>query len=58
MSTSLQIDGLEDIERKQMLMGGALKASSDGILVCDKEGNIVYVNTAYENTTGLKKKRI
>ncbi len=36
----------------------ALEASSDGILVSDDKGNVVYVNTAYEITTGLKKEQL
>lgn len=37
---------------------GALKSSSDGILISDNDGNIVYVNEAYEKTSGLKKEDI
>lgn len=36
----------------------ALEASSDGILVSDNKGNVVYVNGAYESTTGLKKEEM
>lgn len=42
-----------------MLKGDKLKAaidfSSDGILISDAEGNVTYVNEAYEKTTGLNK---
>lgn len=31
----------------------AIEASSDGILVSDKDGVVIYVNKAYENTTGV-----
>lgn len=41
-------------KKKNMLIA-ALEASSDGILVSDEKGNVVYVNDAYERTTGLKK---
>ena len=54
MSTSLKTDELENARNRELLIG-ALKASSDGILVCDEKGNIIYVNPAYEDTTGLKK---
>ena len=36
----------------------AMESSSDGILISDNEGNITYVNPAYESTTGLKKEDI
>lgn len=42
---------------KELLIG-ALNASSDGILISDNKGNVLYVNHAYENTTGLKKEDI
>ena len=42
------------LNRKNMYIG-ALESSSDGILICDNEGNVLYINQAYENTTGLKK---
>ncbi len=38
------------------MLVAALEASSDGILVSDEKGNVMYVNDAYENTTGLKKR--
>lgn len=50
----LKFDKLEDVGTKDLLVA-ALEASSDGILVSDDKGNIVYVNDAYECTTGLKK---
>lgn len=34
---------------------GALEFSADGIYICDKKGNTVYVNPAYEKITGLKR---
>lgn len=42
------------LNNKKILLG-ALESSSDGILISDDKGNIVYVNSAYEITTGLKK---
>lgn len=36
----------------------AFEASSDGILISDAKGNVEYVNSAYENTTGLKKEEM
>lgn len=57
MSTSSRTDELENARNRELLIG-ALEASSDGVLVSDEKGNIVYVNPAYENTTGLKKEDI
>ena len=37
------------------LFVGALKYSSDGILIADGDANVIYANQAYENITGLKK---
>ena len=37
---------------------GALEFSSDGIFICDELGNTIYVNPAYEKTTGLKRDAI
>lgn len=54
MLASLEIDEPEDTRIKDLLVA-ALQASSDGILVCDEKGNIVYVNHAYECTTGLRR---
>ena len=36
----------------------ALECSSDGILISDDVGNVIFVNKAYEETTGLKKEEI
>lgn len=36
----------------------AFEASSDGILLSDYLGNVVYVNKAYEGVTGLKKEEL
>lgn len=36
----------------------ALDASSDGILISDKDANVIYVNKAYEETTGLEPEKI
>ena len=36
----------------------ALECSSDGILISDDVGNVIFVNKAYEETTGLKKDEI
>lgn len=36
----------------------ALDSSFDGILITDRSGNIIYVNSQYEKITGLKKKDI
>ncbi|WP_416198333.1 MAG: Nif-specific regulatory protein [Sporanaerobacter sp.] len=47
-------DGVNESKRKDMLIA-ALEASSDGILVSDNCGNVVYVNHSYETTTGLKR---
>lgn len=54
MISSLDNDELEQLCNKDMLMA-TLEASFDGILVSDKKGNVIYVNHAYENTTGLKR---
>jgi PAS domain S-box-containing protein len=40
------------------MLNAALEASSDGILISDDKGNITYVNTAYEQITGLKKEQM
>lgn len=32
-----------------------LDASSDGLLISDSDGNVLYVNSAYEHTTGIRK---
>lgn len=40
------------------ILMAAIEYSSEGILISDVEGNITYVNSAYELTTGLKKKDI
>ena len=40
------------------IIDAALDASSDGILISDNKGNIIYVNNAYENITGLKKHEV
>ena len=37
------------------ILVSAIEYSSDGVLISDGEGNIMYVNPAYESTTGLKK---
>lgn len=57
MELTIDNDRLQYLERKKMLIG-ALESSSDGILISDEQGNIEYVNQAYENTTGLKKTEI
>ncbi|WMM25998.1 sigma 54-interacting transcriptional regulator [Tissierella sp. MB52-C2] len=36
----------------------AMEFSSDGILISDVNGNVIYLNKAYEQTTGLKKEQI
>ncbi len=36
----------------------AMEYSSDGILISDVEGNVVFVNEAYEQTTGLRRKQV
>lgn len=46
-----------DLEKKLLFMG-ALDSSSDGILISDPNGNIIYVNEAYENTSGLLRDEI
>ena len=48
----------KSLYRKKNMLIAALEASSDGILVSDERGNVVYVNDAYESTTGLKKDKI
>ena len=35
-----------------------LDACSDGILISDDKGNVLYVNTTYESTTGLTKEQM
>ena len=40
------------------ILVSAIEYSSDGVLISDSEGNIMYVNPAYESTTGLKKEDI
>lgn len=54
MSPRLDND-TKSLYRKKNMLVAALEASSDGILVSDEKGNVMYVNDAYENTTGLKK---
>lgn len=46
------------IGKNKKIMKSALDASSDGILICDEEANIIYINEAYEETTGLTKKEM
>jgi PAS domain-containing protein len=55
-----QTDNCQDIVLMDNgnLMGAALEASSDGILISDDKGNITYVNNAYEKITGLKKEQM
>lgn len=55
-----QTDDYQDItlEDNDNLFRAALEASSDGILISDDKGNIIYVNSAYENITDLKKDQI
>lgn len=36
----------------------AIEHSSDGILISDNQGNVTYINPAYENITGLRKEQI
>ncbi len=40
------------------LIIGAMESSSDGILISDSHGNVVYLNHAYEKTTGLKREEM
>lgn len=40
---------------KNNMYKSALDSSSDGILISDNKGNVIYINHAYEITTGLKK---
>lgn len=47
-----------DNEGDRKIIDAALDASSDGILISDNKGNIIYVNNAYENVTGLKKDEV
>ena len=54
MASLINKDELIDPQYKEMFIK-ALNASSDGILICDNKGNVLYVNHAYENTTGLKR---
>ncbi|MCF6465738.1 sigma-54 interaction domain-containing protein [Clostridium sp. Cult2] len=54
MASLMNKDELIDPQYKEMFIK-ALNASSDGILICDNKGNVLYVNHAYENTTGLKR---
>ena len=54
MTSSINNHEVKQFRNKDMLIA-ALEASSDGILVSDEKGNVVYVNDAYENTTGLKR---
>lgn len=44
---------LKSLDKNIMMY--ALDASSDGVLICDENANIIYINNAYEETTGLKK---
>ncbi len=57
MLSSLNINEVRILRKKEMFMA-ALDASSDGILISDRGGNVIYVNPAYEDTTGLKGKEI
>ncbi len=54
MASLISKDGLMSPFYKEIFIE-ALNASSDGILISDNKGNVLYVNHAYENTTGLKK---
>lgn len=40
------------------LIIGAMDSSSDGILISDPHGEVIYLNDAYEETTGLKRKEL
>ena len=40
------------------LIVGAMDSSSDGILIADTDGKVVYLNKAYEETTGLMRKEM
>lgn len=47
-----------EFDRNEKVLIAALEASSDGILISDDKGNVLYVNSAYEETTGLKKRQM
>jgi PAS domain S-box-containing protein len=55
--SSINNDGVK-VSRNKDIRVAALEASSDGILVSDNKGNVVYINNAYEKTTGLKREDI
>ncbi len=57
-SEVIVIDRWREIAMDINILMSAMEFSSDGILISDIEGNVTYVNTAYETTTGLKKKDI
>lgn len=56
----VSLDSVSNIDKvdSKNIIAAALDASSDGILISDNKGNIVYVNNAYENITGLKKEEV
>ncbi|HBQ24920.1 MAG TPA: transcriptional regulator [Syntrophomonas sp.] len=54
------IDNHQDIPlvNDSNVLNAILEASSDGVLISDNKGNITYVNSAYEQITGLKKEQM
>ena len=43
---------------EKKLFMGAIDSSSDGLLISDPFGNVIYLNKAYEEITGLKEEEI
>ncbi|MGI6685201.1 MAG: sigma-54 interaction domain-containing protein [Bacillota bacterium] len=43
---------------KNSILFEALEASSEGILIADHQGKVLYINKSYEDITGLKKERM
>lgn len=46
------------VEDQLSLQSNALEAAANGILICDKDGRIIWVNTAFTSLTGYSSKEV
>jgi len=46
------------VEEQLSLQSNALEAAANGIVICDKDGTIIWVNTAFTNLTGYSLKEV
>jgi PAS domain S-box-containing protein len=52
-----ELNCISFLENTNFLLS-VLEASSDGVLISDDQGNVLYVNSAYESVTGLTKEQM